>query len=168
MPLIEWMTVRLDVSENGWRRRNKEMEPQRRGSVAPPHTRRRNRTSGLRETTLRLRAHVHPVGLNAETKTGSAPTLRGGLSLDIPLYRTCPVRALIRSWRRNGRSLLIRTGDFDAQVRSAGRWRQQLYCFTGWGLVAATMVDRARARVLGCRDRRFYQSVRWACRRNHG
>src|SRR5271170_5865049 len=61
------MTVRLDVSENEWRR-NKGMEPQGRGSVSPLRTRRRNRILGLRKTTLRLRVHVQPVGLNAETK----------------------------------------------------------------------------------------------------
>ena len=67
MPLIEWMTVRLDVSEDEWRR-NKDMEPQRRGSVPPLHTRKGNTTLGLSKTTLGGGVHVQPVGLNAETK----------------------------------------------------------------------------------------------------
>ena len=61
------MTVRLDVSEDEWRR-NKDMEPQRRGSVPPLHTRKGNRTLGLSKTTLGGGVHVQPVGLNAETK----------------------------------------------------------------------------------------------------
>src|SRR4029077_1800094 len=61
------MTVRLDVSEDEWCR-NKDMEPQRRGSVPPLHTRKGNRTLGLSKTTLGGGVHVQPVGLNAETK----------------------------------------------------------------------------------------------------
>src|SRR5258706_10374522 len=61
------MTVRLDVSENEWRR-HKDMEPQRRGSVLPLHIWKRNRTLGLRKTTLEVGVHVQRVGLNAETK----------------------------------------------------------------------------------------------------
>ena len=96
MPLIEWIIVRLDVSGNEWRRHNKDMEPQRRGSVPPLHTRKRNRTLGLRKTTLGSRVHVQPVGLNAETKKGSAPTRRGDVSLDNPLYRTFPISSRSR------------------------------------------------------------------------
>jgi hypothetical protein len=44
-------------------------------------------------STLGSRVYVQPVGLNAETKKGSAPTRRGNVSLDIPLYRTFPVTA---------------------------------------------------------------------------
>src|SRR5258706_16344838 len=44
------------------------MEPQRRGSVPPLHSRKRNRTSGLSKTTLEVGVHLQPVGLNAETK----------------------------------------------------------------------------------------------------
>src|SRR6266478_5535090 len=62
------MTVRLDVSEDEWRRHNQDMEPQRRGSVPPLHSRKRNRTSGLSKTTLEVGVHLQPVGLNAETK----------------------------------------------------------------------------------------------------
>src|SRR5258708_8771302 len=61
------MTVRLDVSENEWRR-HKDMQPQRRGSVLPLHIWKRNRTLGLRKTTLGVGVHVQRVGLNAETK----------------------------------------------------------------------------------------------------
>jgi hypothetical protein len=68
LPLIEWITVRLDVSENEWRRHNKDMEPQRTGSVPPLHTRKRNRTLGLRKTTRRSCVHVQTIGLNAEPK----------------------------------------------------------------------------------------------------
>jgi hypothetical protein len=68
LPLLEWMTVRLDVSEDEWRRHNQDMEPQRRGSVPPLHSRKRNRTSGLSKTTLEVGVHLQPVGLNAETK----------------------------------------------------------------------------------------------------
>src|ERR1700723_2177849 len=62
------MTVRLGVSENEWCRHNKDMEPQRTGSVSPIDTRKRNRTLGPRKTTLGARVHVQPVGLNAEAK----------------------------------------------------------------------------------------------------
>src|SRR5580692_9402296 len=62
------MTVRLDVSEDEWRRPNEDMKPQRRGSVPPLHPRKRNRTLALSKTTLGVKVHVHPVGLNAETK----------------------------------------------------------------------------------------------------
>ncbi len=41
-PLIQWTTVRLVVSENDWRRRDSEMEPQGRGSISPLRARRRN------------------------------------------------------------------------------------------------------------------------------
>src|SRR5260221_8848878 len=62
------MTVRIDFSEAEWRRHNQDMEPQRRGSVPPLHSRKRNRTSGLSKTTLEVGVHLQPVGLNAETK----------------------------------------------------------------------------------------------------
>src|SRR5258707_3484091 len=68
MPLIQWTTVRLVVSEKDWRRHDSEMEPQGRGSVSPLRTRRRNRALGLSKTTLRSRVHVQTVGLNAATK----------------------------------------------------------------------------------------------------
>ena len=98
MPLIQWITVRLDVSEDEWRRRNKDMEPQGRGSVPAFRTRRRNRALGLRKTTLRSRVHVQTVGLNAETKKDRHRAGRGGFSLDIPFYRTSSVSAFIRYW----------------------------------------------------------------------
>lgn len=68
MPLIEWMTVRLDVSENEWRRHNKDRKSQRTGCVRPLDTRKRNRTLGLGKTARPSRAHVQAIGLNAETK----------------------------------------------------------------------------------------------------
>src|SRR5258707_11230784 len=72
------------------------MEPQGRGSVSPLRTRRRNRALGLRKTTLRSRVHVQTVGLNAETKKDRHRAGRGGLSLDIPFYRTFPKSLLVR------------------------------------------------------------------------
>ncbi|HET6887293.1 MAG TPA: hypothetical protein VFH87_05145, partial [Candidatus Udaeobacter sp.] len=49
---MEWTIVRLVVSENGGRRHNSKMELQGR----------------TEKTTLRVRAHVQTVGLNAEKK----------------------------------------------------------------------------------------------------
>jgi len=94
LPLIQWTTVRLVVSENDWRRHDSEMEPQG-GSVSPLRTRRPNRALGLSKTTLRSRVHVQTVGLNAATKKDRHRAGRGGLSLDIPFYRTCPISRLI-------------------------------------------------------------------------
>ena len=68
MPLIEWMTVRLAVSENEWRRHNKDMEPQGRGNVPALRTRKRKKRLGLSKSTLESRVHVKTVGLNAKTK----------------------------------------------------------------------------------------------------
>src|SRR5713226_7242294 len=79
------------------------MEPQGRGSVSPLRTRRRNRALGLRKTTLRSRVHVQTVGLNAETKKDRHRAGRGGFSLDIPFYRTCPINAVDSMGRRNTR-----------------------------------------------------------------
>src|SRR5712691_10843397 len=93
LPLIQWTTVRLVVSENDWRRHGSEMEPQGRGSVSPLRTRRRNRALGLSKTTLRSRVHVQTVGLKAATKKDRHRAGRGALSLDIPFYRTCPSSA---------------------------------------------------------------------------
>jgi hypothetical protein len=77
LPLIKWITVRLDVSEDEWRRRNQAMEPQRRASAPALHTRKRNKRLGLRKTTLGSRVYVQPVGLNAETKSvGTEPKER--------------------------------------------------------------------------------------------
>jgi hypothetical protein len=33
LPLIQWTTIRLVVSENDWRRHNSEMEPKGRGKL---------------------------------------------------------------------------------------------------------------------------------------
>jgi|SRR5271169_439491 len=82
-----WLSLK-----NEWGR-NKDMEPQRRGSDPPLHTRERYRTLSLRKTTLGSRVHVQPVGLNAETKKVSAPAQRGDFSLDISLYRSFPITA---------------------------------------------------------------------------
>lgn len=68
LPLIQWTTVRLVVSENDWRRHDSEMEPQGRGNISPLPARRRNRTRSLSKTTLEARGHVQTVGLNAERK----------------------------------------------------------------------------------------------------
>jgi hypothetical protein len=59
------------------------------------HGGKRNRTLGLRKTTLGVGGYVQTFGLNAETKKGSAPTRRGAVSLDIPFYRTCPSEAVV-------------------------------------------------------------------------
>ena len=56
----------LLVSRNEWRRHDSEMEPQRRGSKSPLRKRRRNRTLGLRKTTLRSRGRIQSLRLNAE------------------------------------------------------------------------------------------------------
>jgi hypothetical protein len=98
LPLIQWTTVRLVVSENDWRRHDREMEPQRRGSVSPLRTQRPNRATRLRRTTLRSRVHVQTVGLNAETKTDRHRAVRGGFSLDIPFYRTCLSNAITQDF----------------------------------------------------------------------
>jgi ribosomal protein S26 len=62
------MTVRLDVSEDEWRRRNQGREPQGRGNVPALRTRERNKRLGRSKTTLESRVQVQTVGLNAETK----------------------------------------------------------------------------------------------------
>ena len=85
----------LLVSENEWRRHDSEMEPQGRRTVSPLYTRRPNRTLRLRKTTLESRVHVQTIRLNAE-KIISAPSRRRGFSLDIPFYRTSPVRAFTK------------------------------------------------------------------------
>src|SRR5216684_8160708 len=85
------MTVRLDVSENEWRRHNKDMEPQRRGSVPPLHTRKLKRTLDLSKTTLGSRSARSTSWAECRDKKGSAPSRRKEMSLDIPLYRTCPI-----------------------------------------------------------------------------
>src|SRR6266404_5556951 len=72
------------------------MEPQG-GSVSPLRTRRPNRALGLSKTTLRSRVHVQTVGLNAATKKDRHRAGRGGVHLDIPFYRTCPMTRLHRS-----------------------------------------------------------------------
>src|ERR1700719_753002 len=89
------MTVRLDVSENEWRRHNKDMEPQRTGCVRPLHTRKRNRTLGLRKTALASRARSNDWAECRDQKV-SAPSRRRNMSLDIPFYRTSPSSALLR------------------------------------------------------------------------
>jgi hypothetical protein len=91
LPLIEWMTVRLDVSENEWRRHNKDMEPQRRGSVPPLHPWKLKRTLDLNKTTLGVGVHVQPVGLNAETKKDRHRADGEKCLLTFPFYRTCPI-----------------------------------------------------------------------------
>jgi hypothetical protein len=61
LPLIQWTTVRLVVSENDGRRHDSEMEPQGRGSVSPLRTRRRNRTLALRSARLFRAESARPV-----------------------------------------------------------------------------------------------------------
>ena len=94
--LVEWMTIRLDVSENEWRRHNKDMEPQRTGCVRPLHTRKRNRTLGLRKT-------ARPIArAECRDKKMSAPSRRRNMSLDIPFYRTSPTSAFFSTWTTSG------------------------------------------------------------------
>src|SRR5215468_10997556 len=71
------------------------MEPQGRTIASPLQTRRQSKTFRLGKTTLRVRAHVQAVGLNAETKNPPALSRRGGFSLDIPFYRTRRLARLI-------------------------------------------------------------------------
>ena len=75
MPLIEWMTVRLDVSEtNGavatrvWNHREEE--------TFLRFTRRNEISDSLSKTTLESRVHVQTVGLNAEQSIGIEPKRR--------------------------------------------------------------------------------------------
>jgi hypothetical protein len=68
LPLIPWTIIRLDVSENDWRRHESEMDHREEESFSPLRTRRRTMTLGLRKATLRSRVHVQAVGLNAEPK----------------------------------------------------------------------------------------------------
>ena len=89
MPLLQWTTVRLVVSENDGRRHHSEMEPQGRRSVTPLSTRRRNRSQGLG-------VHAQTVGLNALTIMARHRANGGDFSLDIPFYRTCPIWRLHR------------------------------------------------------------------------
>src|SRR5580692_6441166 len=67
-----------------------EMEPHGRRSVSPLRTQRRNQTFRLRKTTRRSRVHVQTFGLNVETPRIGIES-KGGFSLDIPSYRTCPI-----------------------------------------------------------------------------
>ena len=73
MPLIKWITVRLDVSEtNGavatrvWNHREEEtfLRFTRRNEISD---------SALSKTTLESRVHVQKVGLNAEQSIGIEP-----------------------------------------------------------------------------------------------
>src|SRR5215472_14737223 len=67
------------------------MEPQGRTIASPLQTRRQSKTFRLGKTTLRVRAHVQAVGLNAETKNRPALSRRGDFFLDIPFYKTSAV-----------------------------------------------------------------------------
>src|SRR6516162_8854162 len=68
------------------------MEPQGRTIASPLQTRTQSKTFRLGKTTLRVRAHVQAVGLNAETKNRPALSRRGDFSLDISFYRTRRLR----------------------------------------------------------------------------
>jgi hypothetical protein len=94
LPLIQWTTVRLVVSENDWRRHDSAMEPQGGGNISPLPARRRNRTRSLSNTTLEARVHVQTVGLNAETKKCRHRADGEECLLTFPFYRTCPISAL--------------------------------------------------------------------------
>ena len=96
MPLIKWITVRLDVSETNGAVANKGMEPQGRRRISPFRVTKRSTKLRRLSKTTRLRVHVQTVGLNAETKKVSAPSRRGRMSLDIPFYRTFPISAFYR------------------------------------------------------------------------
>jgi hypothetical protein len=77
LPLIQWTTIRLVVSENDWRRHDRKMEPREEKSLSSLCTRRRTRAFGPRKVTLRSKIHLQPVGLNAEAKrSGIEPRRR--------------------------------------------------------------------------------------------
>jgi hypothetical protein len=77
LPLIQWTTIRLDVSETigavttaKWNHREEEAYLRfARGDE--------NRALGLRKTTLRSRVHVQTVGLNARDEKGPASGREG-------------------------------------------------------------------------------------------
>ena len=92
MPLIKWITVRLDVSETNGAVANKGMEPQGRRRTSPFRVTKRSTKLRRLSKTTRSRVHVQTVGLNAETKKVSAPSRRREMSLDIPFYRTFLLR----------------------------------------------------------------------------
>jgi hypothetical protein len=60
------------------------------------HRRIQSETACLEKTTLRVKVHAQIVGLNAETKKGSALSRRGNF-LDIPFYRTSAITLLIKT-----------------------------------------------------------------------
>jgi len=72
LPLIKWITVRLDVSETNGAVTTRKWNHGKRKSVSPLTA--TKRIGCLRKTTLESRAHVQTVGLNAETKgVGTEP-----------------------------------------------------------------------------------------------
>src|SRR5580700_5616034 len=91
------MTVRLDVSEDEWRRPNEDMKPQRRKCSCARHTETKQDLSPEQDHS-RSESARSTSWAECRNKKGSAPSRRRGFSLDIPFYRTCPVCAFIRTW----------------------------------------------------------------------
>ena len=90
LPLIEWITVRLDVSEDEWRRRNKNMEPQGRGSVSPLSHAETKQATRPEQDHSQIEGARSNSWAECRNKKVSALSRRGDMSLDISFYRTCP------------------------------------------------------------------------------
>ena len=131
LPLIGWTTIRLVVfQKNDGRRHNNEMEPQGRTIASPLQTRRQSKTFRLGKTTLRVRAHVQAVGLNAKTKNLPALSRRGDFSLDIPFYRTRRLPRLALS-NAPGHPCLPLLVSRNARLDKALIWNDLVkYCFS--------------------------------------
>ncbi len=100
MPPIRWTTIRLVVSENEWRRHESEMEPQGRGKFLSASCAETNHDSGPEEDHSQIESACSSSWAECRDKKESALSRRGGFSLDIPFYRTCPVCAFIRTYCR--------------------------------------------------------------------
>src|SRR6516165_11031061 len=74
------------------------MEPQGTTIASPLQTRRQSKTFRLGKTTLRVRAHVQAVGLDAETKNRPALSRRGDFSLDRQTGHSCQQSACVASF----------------------------------------------------------------------
>src|SRR6516225_8251700 len=124
------------------------MEPQGRTIASPLQTRTQSKTFRLGKTTLRVRAHVQAVGLNAETKNRPALSRRGDFSLDITFYRTRRLRRL------NG--LTGRAAELPAPFCFSAKTRIRLSSnvYQALPVVWLNPVKHRRARELSGRKRR--------------
>src|SRR6516225_3692806 len=96
-------------------------QPRGRTIASPLQTRRQSKTFRLGKTTLRVRAHVQAVGLNAQTKNRPALSRRGDFSLDISFYRTRRLTALMACPSSSHEALPSPTTSADKQSTSDGR-----------------------------------------------